>query len=57
MGLKNKRGGLIICRIKGEFLVCGVTFFGGGLDFEEGKALFWHWIVPIFKIFRQRLAI
>ena len=21
----------------------------GGLDFEEGKALFWHWKVPIFK--------
>ena len=20
----------------------------GGLDFEEGKALFWHWIIPIF---------
>ena len=30
-------------------MVCGVKFYRGGLDFEEVKALFWHWIVPIFK--------
>ena len=35
---------------KGTFLVCeGLNFPGAG-DLEEEKALFWHWIVPIFKI-------
>ena len=36
--------------IQGDFLV--YIFQGGGvggLDIEEEKALFWHWIVPIFK--------
>ena len=34
----------------GDLLVCGGLHFSrGGLDFEEGKSLFWHWIIPIFK--------
>ena len=28
-------------------MVCGgLNSPMGGLNFEEGKALFWHWIVP-----------
>ena len=34
-----------------DLLVCGGLNFPGVLDFEEGKALFWHWIVPILEIF------
>ena len=37
LGLKNKGGSKI----------AGGLHFTGGLDFEEGKALFWHWIVPM----------
>ena len=35
----------------------GGNFPGGGLDFDEGKALFWHWIVPIFNFFSLQRAI
>ena len=35
----------------GTFWFTGGLIFQGRLDFEEGNALFWHWIVPIFKIF------
>ena len=35
---------------EGPFGLRVAKFSRGGLDFEEGKALFWHWKVPIFKI-------
>ena len=48
-GLVHKKGCFKICRIQGDLLVCEGLNFPGGFDFEEGKALFWHWIIPIFK--------
>ena len=53
LGLKIK-GGFKICRIQRNILVCGGLNFPGGLDFEVGKAFFWHWKVPIFDKFSLR---
>ena len=33
----------------GPFGLQGVKFSMGSLDLEKGKALYWHWKVPIFK--------
>ena len=53
LGLKNKgEMGSKFAGFKGDFFGLreeGGYFPGGGLDFKEGNALFWHWIVPIFK--------
>ena len=48
LGLENN-GGVKIYRIQGDLLVCGGLHFPEGLDFEELKALFWHWKVPVFR--------
>ena len=40
--------------IPGNLLVCGGLNFPGGLDFEERKALFWHWIIPFYVLERQK---
>ena len=46
-----------ICRIQGDFLVCeGLNFPGaGGLDLEEGKALFWHYYFFYLTLILLRL--
>ena len=51
LGLKNKGGFQNLQDSGGPFGLWRVKFFRGGLDFEKGKALFWHWIIPIFNYF------
>ena len=49
LGLKNKGGFQNLSDSGGTFWFAGGYIFQGSLDFEEEKALFWHWTVPIFK--------
>ena len=56
-GSKNKGGFQNLQDLGGPFGLWGVKFSRGGLDFEEGKALFWHWIISIFNFFYLQRAI
>ena len=45
-----KKGGWVskFAGFRGTFWFVEGYIFQGGSDFEEGKALFWHWIIPIY---------
>ena len=56
LGLKMKGGFQNLQDSGGIFGLWGLNF-PGGLGFEEGKALFWHWILPIFKNLQQAIIL